>query len=300
MEEGQMSQPKGIDYSFYAHPSVSAIRAGGYKFVGRYVSPDPGNDGNGKNLLQGESTALRSAGLSLILYAESYAGRMRSGMAAGKEDARHFDSVAKALGMPTAVMYACADFDATPGDQAAINAYLDGVAAILGRARTGLYGGYWSVSRAFAAGKISYAVQTIAWSGGIWDARADVRQGLYVTVGGSQCDILTAMHTPDFGQWPRPAVPANTAMNPVKGMVVATRYTQADVSWHSDPKATGYRIIVRRQPSGDEVFRYNQVGTSITVHNLLRGTQYSVGVLAIPASTGPETIRAVVTFTTRR
>lgn len=38
---------------------------------------------------------------------------------------------------------------AQPAQQAAINAYLDGAASVLGRARVGLYGGYGPVSGAF-------------------------------------------------------------------------------------------------------------------------------------------------------
>ena len=196
----------GVDYSFYPHPSVSALKAAGVRFVGRYVSPDPGSDTSGKNLLPGEFKALTGAGLSIILYAESYAARMKEGAPAGKADAQHFAAVTKALGAPGAVMYCAADWDATPGDQPAINNYLTAVAGVLGINRTGIYGGFYPVKRALDAGKARYAVQTVAWSGGQWDPRAQVRQQLYVNVGGAQCDVLTSMK-PDYGQWPRPPAP---------------------------------------------------------------------------------------------
>ena len=42
--------------------------------------------------------------------------------------------------------------------------------------RTGAYGGYYVIKRAFDAGKITWGWQTYAWSGGQWDARAQFRQ----------------------------------------------------------------------------------------------------------------------------
>jgi hypothetical protein len=74
---------------------------------------------------------------------------------------------------------------------------------VLGRDRTGIYGGYYPVKRALDAGKATWAWQTIAWSGGQWDPRAHIRQGLTVTVGGCQVDVNDSRH-PDYGQWPRP------------------------------------------------------------------------------------------------
>lgn len=194
----------GIDFAFNPHPGLTAIRASGASFVGRYVSPQGVNDTNGKNLLAGECRALLGAGLSVIIYAEQYAARMREGRQAGIDDARHADAVTAALGMKGIPIYFAADWDATPADQVGINAYLDGAAGVIGRARTGIYGGLWPVRRALDAGKARYAVQTVAWSGGEWDSRANIRQMLYVRVGGVQCDVLKATGT-DYGQWPRPA-----------------------------------------------------------------------------------------------
>jgi hypothetical protein len=101
-------------------------------------------------------------------------------------------------------IYFAADFDATPGQQAAINACLGGAASVIGKARTGIYGGFYPVKRAFDAGAARWGWQTIAWSGGQWDSRAHIRQGLSFSLGGSSVDHDQAMF-PDFGQWPRPA-----------------------------------------------------------------------------------------------
>src|SRR5512146_1016387 len=96
---------KGIDYAFGAHPAPAAIRAAGFGFVARYCSASPANDSNGKNLLPGELAALRAAGLSVVLVAESAAGRMLGGAPAGTADAQHAQAVTAALGMPSAPVY---------------------------------------------------------------------------------------------------------------------------------------------------------------------------------------------------
>ena len=55
---------KGIDYAFYPHPSIAAIKAEGAAFVCRYVSAYAPADTQGKNLLAAEKDALLAAGLS--------------------------------------------------------------------------------------------------------------------------------------------------------------------------------------------------------------------------------------------
>ena len=53
---------KGLDYAFYPHPGVHAIKAYGAEWVGRYVSSLAVNDTNGKNLIRSERDALLDAG----------------------------------------------------------------------------------------------------------------------------------------------------------------------------------------------------------------------------------------------
>ncbi len=290
----------GLDYAFYPHPGISQLKAAGVKFVCRYLSPVPANDANGKNLIPSEAAALKAAGLAIVVVFETYAGRMREGRAAGVADAQHSDAVVNALGMAGLPVYFAADWDATPGDQTAINAYLDGVASVIGRARTGIYGGYYPVKRALDAGKATWAWQTIAWSGGQWDARVHIRQGLSVQVGPAQCDRDDSMKA-DFGQWPRPA-PANVyAVNPVAGLAAAVRYTQADISWKPSAHATGYRIIWRLDGGGAIIGRIETAGATAALRNLSRGTRYQVSVLALPASPSASASgRARIIITTRK
>jgi hypothetical protein len=208
---------RGVDYAFTPHPPVTALKSAGLTFVGRYVSSQAVNDTNGKNLVPGEQRALHGAGLKIILFAEEGGQRMTAGQDAGAADANHFKAVTNSLGMDGAVMFCCCDFDAAPGQQGGLNAYLDGAASVLGRDRVGIYGGYYVVRRSLDAGKAHYACQTLAWSGAPhqggdphnfwdgqtnWDTRAQLRQHLQIRVSGVSVDFDEALAT-DYGQWPR-------------------------------------------------------------------------------------------------
>jgi hypothetical protein len=186
----------GIDYSF-SHPSPSAIRAAGYTFVCRYLSRNPA-----KNLTEDEADELVAAGLDIVCNWEASASAALNGYAQGVTDAQQAQSQATGAGMPgTRPIYFSVDFDASAAQQPAINAYFDGVASVVGPARTGAYGGYHVIQRLFNAGKIVWGWQTYAWSGGFWDNRAQLRQvQIGITVGGADCDANEARVT-DFGQW---------------------------------------------------------------------------------------------------
>jgi hypothetical protein len=187
----------GVDYA-WGRPGASALRKAGAEFVCRYLS----HDTTGKNLTAAEARELSEAGLWLVVVWESTASRALSGRDGGAADARDAASQAKACGMPAdRPIYFAVDFDATPEQQAAINAYADGAASVLGRGRVGLYGGYWPVKRAFDAKKITFGWQTYAWSGGNWDSRAQLQQ--YSNdhrINGVGVDYDRAVHD-DYGQW---------------------------------------------------------------------------------------------------
>lgn len=204
---------RGADYAFYPHPSIAGLKAAGVEFVVRYISSDPANDSNGKNLLPGECGALLAAGIRVCVVSEEGGGqRLLAGNSGGVADAKHANAVVAGLKMPSIPVYFAADWDAAPGQQALINAYLDGAASVIGHARTGIYGGYWPLSRALTAGACAWGWQTLAWSGGLWDSRAVMRQGLGISVGGVQADVDTEVKghdalVDDYGQWPRPGPP---------------------------------------------------------------------------------------------
>jgi hypothetical protein len=188
------------------------------------------NDINGKNLTRSEFNTLNNAKMPFIMFVEEGAQSMLNGFSEGKAHAIHFDAVCKALGINGAIAYFTADFDVAPGQQQAIHSYLDGAASVITRQRTGLYGGYWAVSRALNANKAAWACQTLAWSGAPrqdgnhpntfwdgatnWDTRARVRQHLQIRVGAASVDLDGAMFN-DYGQWPRPAAPVPPPTAPV-------------------------------------------------------------------------------------
>jgi hypothetical protein len=196
---------KGLDYAWAPHPNVSTVKQKGYSFVCRYLSNDPT-----KNLTSAELATIRNAGLSIVVVWETTGDRMKAGNAAGKADAEEANNLVNDLDMRGVPIYFACDYDAPPSDQDAINAYLDGVASVIGANRVGMYGGYWPLSRAFDAGKCKYGWQTSAWSGGNWESRAQIRQTGTTTITGESADVdVTEVEgNGDFGQSPRPETTA--------------------------------------------------------------------------------------------
>lgn len=224
----------GVDYA-WARPSLSDLHASGYTFAARYLSYDT----SGKNLSHGEADALIANGLDVVVVWETTADRALSGYAGGASDAQAAASQAAGDGMPgSRPIYFAIDFDATSGQQPTLDGYFDGVASVIGRDRTGAYGGYWPIRRLFDNGKIAYGWQTYAWSGGNWDPRAQLRQtqnGIWG--GGLDADVAVA---DDFGQWgitggdtgPEPSAPpvptSCGAIEPGHGLAAGQSWSSCD------------------------------------------------------------------------
>jgi hypothetical protein len=183
------------------------VKAAGFGFAARYLSHDAT-----KNLTKAEADALLSEGVAIVLVWEDTAQGALRGHAGGIADALAADLQARQCGLGGAFIYFAADWDVSVAQQGLIDAYLDGCAGIIGRARTGLYGGYWPCSRARFAGKASKFWGTLAWSGGNWATAGfapDVMQGAQVSIDGVSVDLDTGgADGLDFGQWPRPVPPA--------------------------------------------------------------------------------------------
>lgn len=168
----------------------------------RYLSPYAS-----KNLSSTERKALHDAGISVGVVWESTAKRPESGHAAGVADAKAALALLKSLGAPdSTAVYFAVDYDTTVGPH--ITAYLEGAASVLGLARVGVYGGYKIVKACFDKALITYGWQTYAWSGGKWDARAQLQQysnGL--TLGGGDVDYCHLIKP--AGLWePKAVTPA--------------------------------------------------------------------------------------------
>ncbi len=222
----------GVDYSF-ARPSPASIRAAGFTFAARYLSYTPGKD-----LSLGEANSLIAAGVSVVANWEATSDAALNGYSQGASDAASAQSEAAACGQPSGrPIYFSVDFDASSGDQAAINDYFDGVASVIGRDRTGAYGGYDVISALFDAGKISWGWQTYAWSYGQWDSRAQFRQILN-GIDDDEEDEDEAV-VADFGQWPAPAPP----IAPLRGYLDSVS-CNAIAGWAQDPGSAGTAIPV--------------------------------------------------------
>ena len=183
---------RGIDYA-WARPDPAQVRARGYDFVCRYLSHDASKDISGP-----EAQALINAGLAVVLVWETTAARAADGHDAGVTDAQEASRAAYSVGQPEdRPIYFAVDFDAAPS---AIAGYFAGVVSVLGRARTGVYGGYKVVKALLDGAVVGYAWQTLAWSGGQVDSRVNLYQ-TGETDFGQQADVDEA-YQPDYGQWP--------------------------------------------------------------------------------------------------
>lgn len=208
----------GIDFSFGSGLTTAQIKAGGKAFVCRYLS-----GGGSKDISAAELKNYKDADIPVVFVWETD-GIMRSetdGIAA----ARAAEAELARIGASGAVVFFAADAATMPD----LHGYMTGVVSVLGKARTGIYGGIGSVASAFNAGLATFGWQTIAWSAGQWDDRALLRQVQNaVTLGPAQVDLDEAAFwasatrvltlSDDFGQWPRPSAPP-TPTGPVRHVV---------------------------------------------------------------------------------
>jgi Rv2525c-like, glycoside hydrolase-like domain len=197
----------GIDYSYGDGLTAAQMREAGVTFVCRYLCYLP----NGKVITKAEYGNLVKAGIAVVLVWE-YTGRDAArGRAGGAADAREANRQALALGAPAGcpVYFAPVDYNALD-NLAVADAYLDGAGAEITVARVGGYGDLDRVRHWLNAGKVTYAWQTYAWSRGLWEDRAHIRQYRNaVALGPASVDFDQARRFPDFGQaWPRPAAPS--------------------------------------------------------------------------------------------
>ena len=185
----------GLDFNTYPNPSPSTIKASGYTFVCQYLA-GPGA------LTSSSAQAFIDAGIDVVCNWEMAQYAPLNGRPQGVTDAHNALSAATAAGMPAGrPIYFSLDWAVQSGDLPAIEAYFDGIASVIGRDRTGAYGGYYAIQQLFNSGKITWGWQTYAWSSGSWDSRAQLRQIQNgIQVGGTAVDEDQAV-ADDFGQW---------------------------------------------------------------------------------------------------
>lgn len=197
----------GVDYACPS-PAPAALKKAGVRFVCRYLS----TPGNPKNLTAAEARKLRAAGIDIVLVFETTGGRALDGHAAGVADARAAREQASACGAPAdQPVYFAVDFDPAEPQLPTVISYINGAASVLGRDATGVYGGWQAVHACLNAKVCRYAWQTYAWSGGVWDPRAQLRQ----TLNAQSCAGIAVDHdlavADDFGQWAAAAAPKPAA-----------------------------------------------------------------------------------------
>lgn len=162
---------EGIDYS-WARPGGRNIKNAGKQFVVRYLWPD--GEG-GKGLDPGELADLVNNGLEIVLVYQAGTNTILGGAQVGKAQANTAQAEINRLGLPAkSVVYFAADWDAQPGDQAAIDDFLNGAASVIGRERVGIYGSANVMQRTMASGTAKWFWQTYAWS------RGRVQEGIHL------------------------------------------------------------------------------------------------------------------------
>lgn len=194
----------GWDYAWW-RPSNAQLKSNGVDFVCRYIS----YDNTGKNITKAEYNNLLRQGVAVVLNWEYATDAAKNGWNQGVKDAREAERQRKALGAPAAApIYFSCDWDATPGQQGAINNYLAGCASIIGRNRVGVYGSYYVVKRSMEAGKAKWGWCTYAWSGGNVYSKAHIYQYQNGVMGG-QADRNKSLQD-NFGQIKPNGTVANT------------------------------------------------------------------------------------------
>lgn len=216
------------DYAF-THPTATQLAAAGVKAVGRYF----GQSGPPKNLTRTEAQILTSHSIAVVSLFEYGAQQATGGAAQATRDVALARQQRDEVGMPHdrpfyfAVDFDIPDYAPNSSDPLAklgpVGAYFHQVHAEMG-GNCGAYGGYWLVKRLFDAGLISWGFQTVAWSGGQWDARACLRQTGQSAFGGvADVDVPERA---DFGQWtltaPAPPPPPPPPVKTLDGYLVTT------------------------------------------------------------------------------
>ena len=190
-----------VDFSF-ARPTGAAIAGAGKSGVIRYLT------GAGKALTPAEVADYHAHGLAIALVFEGTgAASDVDTKAEGVRDGKLALSAMTTLGIPVAIpVYFAFDFNATPAQQPAIDAYLWGAASVLGAARIGVYGGIGVITRCHTNGSAKYFWQTYAWSGGKIAPFIHLYQ--YQNgqkINGGWVDFCRAYRA-NYGQWPQPVI----------------------------------------------------------------------------------------------
>lgn len=201
----------GIDHSSL-NPGGKIIKALGFNFVARYISPSTTNHPY-KQLTLKEINDLRTNQLDVVTIWETIATRSLEGFNAGISDAKQALAISHELRLPwpRPIFFCGQDADWPPSEFSKIIQYFKGINTIIDKRWVGNYSGYHVMKLLFDEDLISYGWQTPSWSriNGItqWDPRIHIKQfqsishpGSTLYINGVQCDTDLAIKT-DYGQW---------------------------------------------------------------------------------------------------
>lgn len=184
---------EGVDFSF-SRVSGAALRAAGKTFVVRYLWA------GGKGISRAEYDDFVRNGIQVAFVYEETGAELTGGYAAGRVVASRAQGHLNNLGLPNAVVYFVVDHDYSGAALAAAIQGLQGAASVLGKGRTGFYGGGPHIRAAMNANACSYFWQTYAWSGGA------VVPGIHIyqyrngqTLAGGSVDFVRSYQA-NFGQ----------------------------------------------------------------------------------------------------
>ena len=293
-----------VDFA-WVKPTVAQLQSWGAVAAGMYLSHDPS-----KNATAPLIKAYAAAGVKSFLFFEDAADNAVRGYAQGRADAMFAHASANALGMPVwAPVIATADFDVkdyAPGSDdpkaklGPVGEYLHGWCDTICAGRVAVYGDYYVCTRAIAAEVASYAVQTVAWSGGQVDLRdiACLQNGQMLDGGQVDVEVIVSEKLLNFIAWvpgepsphpvpvpvPRPAGAVSWAMWPPSA-VLAYGSKGNDVKvLQTALSRSGIRGVRGITVDGD--FQ-NQTQTAV------RNFQYAKG-LTVDGLAGPKTRQALV------
>ena len=199
----------GLDYSAGTIPAAT-IRRAGYSFVIRYVD-DPARGLTRKHISAPEYRDLVAGGVEVHLVFEIATTDMLGGAAAGRANATRALRGAEAIGYPSdGLIFMACDMHVSAAQIRACLAYIDAAAAVLGKARTGVYG--FPELIAASQGHAAAYWQCGHDPGPQGLAHVWQRNDGFVSVGGLQCDVNVPYHP-----LPAPGGPStsNTKVEPV-------------------------------------------------------------------------------------
>ncbi|MCC3374750.1 DUF1906 domain-containing protein [Cohnella sp. REN36] len=166
---------QGIDCSSpLTEQTATAIAKAGYKFAARYLVPDTYA---WKRLTPSEAQAITAAGMQIVSVFETSANRPEGGAPAGQSDGTAAYKEARSIGQPLgSTIYFAVDYDASPSDFNAIEAYLRAASAQIPGYQTGVYGSYAVIEEMAKRKACRNFWQTYAWSRGKTSESANIYQ----------------------------------------------------------------------------------------------------------------------------